>query len=210
MTWQTEFWSWMSPSSINTAETPSVGHNAPSTPKLAIPAQDGKPTIVSFLRHCGCPFAEKTFLSLRSTASSHPEIHFIAVSHSDQSSTDRWLASLPDPSKNTQPNLQIVVDAEREAYAAWGLGTASFWHVLGSIPSVKKLGSEEGIWNRDTESGNRWQTAGCFGVDGRGVVRWGGADERADDVRDFGKGVETVLGTKEEHERVGIAEAMQG
>lgn len=154
--------------------------------------------------------AEKTFLSLRSTASSHPEINFVAVSHSDQPSTDRWLASLPDPSKNTQPNLQVVVDAEREAYAAWGLGTSSFWHVLGSIPSVKKLGDEEGIWNRDTESGNRWQTGGCFGIDGKGIVKWGGADGRADDVRNFGEGVREVLGVRGEHERVGIAEAMQG
>jgi hypothetical protein len=137
--------------------------------------------------------AEKTFLNLREVAPAHPDMHFIAVSHSDQASTDRWLAALPEPSKNTQPNLTVVVDAEREAYAAWGLGIASFWHVLGSIPGVSKL-KEDGINVRSTESGSRWQTAGNFGVDGEGVVRWSRKDERADDMPDFKEGVEAVLG----------------
>jgi hypothetical protein len=120
-------------------------------------------------------------------------MHFIAVSHSDQASTDRWLTALPEPSKNTQPNLTVVVDAEREAYAAWGLGASSFWHVLGSIPGVSKL-KEEGISVRSTESGSRWQTAGNFGVNGEGVVRWSRKDERADDMPDFKEGVNAVLG----------------
>jgi hypothetical protein len=54
MTWQQEFWSWMSPPHVDTAEDPVVGDKAPSTSKLTVP-KDGKPTIVSFLRHCGCP-----------------------------------------------------------------------------------------------------------------------------------------------------------
>ncbi|RAR10023.1 exonuclease v [Stemphylium lycopersici] len=165
MTWQSEFWSWMSPPALQTAETPAVGQKAPATPKLDIPAQHGKPTIISFLRHCGCPFAEKTFLDLRAIAPAHPRIHFVAVSHSDQESTDRWLASLPDPPKNTQPNLQVIVDTERETYAAWGLGTSGFMHVLGSIPGASKLGKDKGINVRPTESGSRWQTAGNFAVD---------------------------------------------
>ncbi|EDU44607.1 AhpC-TSA-2 domain containing protein [Pyrenophora tritici-repentis] len=192
MTWQSEFWSWMSPPAVQTAETPAVGQKAPTTPKLIIPARNGKPTIVTFLRHCGCPFAEKTYLSLRAIAPAHPDIDFIAVSHSDQESTDRWLASLPDPSKNTQPNLQMVVDAEREAYAAWGLGTSSLWHVLGSISGVSKL-KQDGISVRSTESGSRWQTAGNFAVDGEGIVRWTRKDERADDMPDFKHGLDAVL-----------------
>lgn len=127
-------------------------------------------------------------------APAYPDVHFIAVSHSDRESTDRWLASLPDPSKNNPSNLKIVVDAEREAYAAWGLGTSSFWHVLGSIPSVSKLGKEDGINVRPTESGNRWQTAGNFGVDGHGVVKWSRKDGRADDMPDFKQGLDAVRG----------------
>ncbi|KAF2027254.1 hypothetical protein EK21DRAFT_72438 [Setomelanomma holmii] len=193
MTWQSEFWSWMSPSAVKTGTTPAVDDKAPTTPKLSLPV-NGKPTIVSFLRHCGCPFAEKNFLNLRALAPAHPDVQFIAVSHSDQGSTDRWLAALPEPAKNNQPNLKVIVDAEREAYAAWGLGTSSFWHVLGSIPSLSKLDKEEGIKVRSTESGNRWQTAGNFGVDAKGVVQWSRKDERADDMPDYKEGVNAVLG----------------
>lgn len=137
--------------------------------------------------------AEKTYLSLRAMAPAHPDMDFVAVSHSDQESTSRWLASLPEPSKNTQPNLHMVVDAEREAYAAWGLGTSSLWHVLGSIPGVSKL-KEDGISVRSTESGSRWQTAGNFAVDGQGIVKWSRKDERADDMPDFNEGLDAVLG----------------
>jgi hypothetical protein len=105
---------------------------------------------------------------MRALAQAHPDMRCVAVSHSDQEATDRWLASLPSPEHNTQPNLEIIVDAEREAYAAWGLGISSLWHVLGSIPGTAKL-KEEGISVRSTESGSRWQTAGNFGVDKEGT-----------------------------------------
>jgi hypothetical protein len=140
--------------------------------------------------------AEKTFLSLRALAPTHPDIRFIAISHSDQASTDRWLAALPEPSRNTQVNLQIIVDAEREVYGAWGLGTSSFWHVLGSLASASKLNREDGIKVRETESGSRWQTAGNFAVDGQGTVKWSRRDERADDMPDFKEGVDAVLGAE--------------
>ncbi|KAL1793869.1 hypothetical protein ACET3X_007290 [Alternaria dauci] len=153
MTWQTELNSWLSPPSVPTAETPTVGQKAPSTPKLTIPVHHGKPTIITFLRHCGCPFAESTFLHMRNMATAHTDIEWVAVSHSEQGATGRWLSALPEPEKNTQPNLHIVVDAEREAYGAWGLGISSLWHVLGSIPGTSKL-KAQGISVRATESGN--------------------------------------------------------
>jgi hypothetical protein len=139
------------------------------------------------------PVAEKTFLNLRQIATSHSDIHFVAVSHSDQSSTDRWSANLPDPARNSQSNLEIVIDVGRETYAAWGLGISSFWHVIGSIPSVSKLDKEDGIKVRSTESGNRWQTAGNFAVDGHGIVKWSRKDERADDMPNFQEGIDALL-----------------
>lgn len=152
--------------------------------------------------------AEKTFLDLRALAPAHPDIQFIAVSHSDQEATDRWLASLPEPSQNIQPNLQIIVDAERQAYAAWGLGTSSLWHVLGCIPGVSKLSKETGINVRPTESGSRWQTAGSFAVDGQNTVKWSRKNQRADDMPDFSEALHALRG--ETAERVGMSEAMQG
>lgn len=89
-----------------------------------------------------------------------------------------------------------MVDEEREVYAAWGLGVSGYGHVLSpsSMYSVWKLGREEGIWNRPTESGSRWQVSGSFGVDGEGVVKWGGAAERADEIPEFEDAVAAVEG----------------
>lgn len=90
--------------------------------------------------------------------------------------------------------MQVVVDSERKVYAAWGLGTSSFWHVLspGGLWSVYNLGKEEGIWNRPTESGSRWQTSGSFAVDGKGIVRWGQPAPRADWIPAFEDAVKTL------------------
>ncbi|EUC29359.1 hypothetical protein COCVIDRAFT_112670 [Bipolaris victoriae FI3] len=193
MTWQRELSSWMSPPPLKTADAPAVGQNAPLLPRSEGFVQNGKPTIISFLRHCGCPFAEKTFLDLRAIAPTHLDIHFVAVSHSDQESTDKWLASLPDPTRNKQPNLHVIVDAERKTYAAWGLGMSGVWHVLASMPSVLKLANKQGIKVRPTESGSRWQTAGDFAIDGEGIVRWSRKNERADDMPDFNEGLDALL-----------------
>ncbi|KAF2639991.1 hypothetical protein P280DRAFT_469727 [Massarina eburnea CBS 473.64] len=185
MSWQTELSSWMFPSYLATSDPPAVGSKAPSSPQFVMPATDGKPTIVTFLRHCGCPFAEKTYLSLRAAASQHPDVHCIAISHSDAPSTDRWLQSLSDSSQDSAVNM--VVDDERRIYAAWGLGVSSFWHVLNpwSLYSVYALGKQDNIWNRPTESGTRWQSAGSFAVAGDGTVKWSKPNVSADDVPDF-------------------------
>jgi hypothetical protein len=41
------------------------------------------------------------------------------------------------------------------------------------------------VWNRPTESGSRWQTAGSFAVDVGGVIRWVHVAKAADDISDF-------------------------
>lgn len=55
MSWQAELKSWMSPSHVATNEIPAVGSKAPCTPRFSMPPGDGRPTVVTFLRHCGCP-----------------------------------------------------------------------------------------------------------------------------------------------------------
>ncbi|KAF3391757.1 hypothetical protein F1880_007808 [Penicillium rolfsii] len=174
-----ELASWSSPSYIEPATAPRVGDKAPSDPKLVLPADNGKPTLIAFLRHCGCPVAEATFLAMRTTASQHPDINFVAVSHSDQPSTDKWLSAVGGPG-----SVRVIVDAEREIYAKWGLGIVSWKHVLSpaALVNILKLGREQGIWNRPTESGSRWQSAGYWAVDQEGYVRWGAPAARADDI----------------------------
>lgn len=91
----------------------------------------------------------------------------------------------------------MIVDHERELYNAWGLGVSSFWHVLNpwSMYAVLKLARAEGdekFTNRPTESGNRWQTSGSFGVDGEGILRWAKVAKGSDDIPDFEEGVQAV------------------
>jgi hypothetical protein len=133
--------------------------------------------------------AEKTFIKLRETAAAHPEITCIAISHSDEASTNNWLQAV-----GGAESVRIIVDDQRELYAAWGLGVSSWWHVLSpsGLFAVYKLGKEEGIWNRPTGSGSRWQMAGSFAVDGEGTVVWGGASASADEIPYFEQAVKAI------------------
>ncbi|KAL9038193.1 MAG: hypothetical protein Q9214_005384 [Letrouitia sp. 1 TL-2023] len=189
MTLRQELSSWLSPTPVPIQPAPVIGSKAPSTPNSALSDLNGQPTILTFLRHCGCPFAERTFLRFRSTASAHPKIKFIAISHSSQSSTNKWVEAVG----GTGP-IQIIVDPMRKTYAQWGLGISSLWHVLNpwGLWNVYKLGKEENIWNRPTESGSRWQTSGSFAIDRKGIVRWGGVALRANWVPDFEEAVRAI------------------
>ena len=142
MTLQQEVASWIFPSQLATSPIPSIGATAPSASKLQLLNPGNKPTILTFLRHCGCPFAEMTFLRLRAAASAHPSIDFVAVSHSDQSATEKWLEAI-----GGARDVRVIVDDERELFAQWGLGVSSLWHVLypASMWSAFKLGREQGI-----------------------------------------------------------------
>jgi hypothetical protein len=60
---------------------------------------------------------------------------------------------------------------------------------------VFQLGKQENIWNRPTESGNRWQTSGAFGVDRDGVVRWLQIAANAGDMPKFEEAI-TALGVE--------------
>jgi len=54
------------------------------------------------------------------------------------------------------------------------------------------LAWNEGIKNRPTQSGNRWQTAGSFAVDGERVVRWVHVSDGAGDISKFEEGLKTL------------------
>ena len=80
-----------------------------------------------------------------------------------------------------------MVDPTRELYAQWGLGLSSTWSSLSPfvLYSAVSMGVREGIWNRPTESGSRWQTSGAFAVDQTGLVRWTHVDATANDIPDL-------------------------
>jgi len=108
-------------------------------------------------------------------------------------STDKWLEEIGGPG-----NVKVIVDDSRQIYGKWGLGISSWAHVLSpsGLAAVYRLGKDKGIWNRPTESGSRWQTSGSFGIDGDGIVKWGGAAQRADEVPEFERAVEAFSGKR--------------
>lgn len=88
----------------------------------------------------------------------------------------------------------MLVDEGRDLYAKWGLGLSNTWHAFNpmSLYSVYRLGADEGIWNRTTESGSRWQKSGAFAVDGDGTVRWLHISKTADDIPHFEVALEAL------------------
>ncbi|KAG5968639.1 hypothetical protein E4U57_005168 [Claviceps arundinis] len=185
------FWaeleSFKSPESKSIANLPVVGGKAPSTDKLRVP--NGKDNLIVFLRHCGCPFAEKTFKWLAAVSERHRDIHCVAVSHSSREATERWI-----PQVGGAWQTEMIIDQERDVYAAWGIGLSSTWHAFNpfSLYSVYRLGADEGIWNRATESGSRWQKSGAFAVDRDGVVQWLHVSKAADDLPDFDAAIQSL------------------
>lgn len=131
-------------------------------------------------------------------------MHFVAVSHSSPEATERWVVQV-----GGNWDVSVVVDYERELYAQWGLGVSSTWHVLNpmSLYRTIRLGKDEGIWNRTTESGTRWQTSGAFAVDADGVVRWAKVAATADDLPDLHEAL-GALGVKSR--RKPVPEATSG
>lgn len=78
-------------SSPKASALPEIGSKAP-TPidGIDLTAGNGKPTLVAFVRHCGCPFAEKETKLLAEAVRTYPDLHVIIVQHSDQAETEDW------------------------------------------------------------------------------------------------------------------------
>lgn len=135
------------------------------------------------------PVAEKTFKSLAILSSQQSNIHCIAVSHSSEEATERWI-----PQVGGTWDVDVIIDEERNLYAQWGLGLSSVWASMGPTVfwSLYKLGTGEGIWNRPTESGSRWQQSGAFAVDRFGSVQWVHISKTADDMPCFKEALEKL------------------
>ena len=167
------------PAARPTAEPPHVGEPARGLPPPG--RDDGRPAVVAFLRHTGCPFAEATMRHLRDAATAHPEVEWVAVSHAGAEPTQRWCEAV-----GGRGEVHVLLDPDRAFYAAWGLGRSSLGHFMGrrSLAEVARL-SRDGIRNRHPH-GTRWQQAGTFAVDASGTVRWRQLPEHAGELPDLG------------------------
>jgi AhpC/TSA antioxidant enzyme len=159
------------------AALPEVGSRAPVAEPLG-PVEG--PAVVAFLRHVGCPFAEATMRSLSELAEQRPDVTWIAVSHAGLEATDRWCAAV-----GASHRVRLVIDEERSAYGAWGLGRSSLRHFAGrrSLTAVVDL-ARRGIRNRHP-AGSRWQRAGTFAVDASGTIAWRHIPRHAGDLPDL-------------------------
>lgn len=119
---------------------------------------------------------------MRKLADSDSSTAYVAVSHSDQASTDEWLRDVGGAGK-----VEVIVDFERALYGAWGLGASSFWHVLNptTLGAVRTTSQQDGIDVRPTNTGTRWQKSGTFGINGQGKVTSSKPADTADEIPDL-------------------------
>jgi len=160
------------------ASAPQVGDPAPALPGAGdTELTTGRPAILAFLRHTGCPFAEATMRALRDAAASSTDIQWLAISHAPGPATERWAAHLGGTG-----DVKLISDPSRRSYVAWGLGRTSAGHFLGrrSLGAVAQL-ARSGIRNTHP-SGTRWQSAGTFALDSAQVIRWRHVPEHAGDL----------------------------
>jgi hypothetical protein len=172
------------PRALPLASVPEPGQPAPPLP-LAL--EPGRPAVVAFLRHTGCPFAEATLRMLRTAAAASPEIAWIAISHATPEATERWCDAVGGCG-----GVRVVSEPSRHSYADWGLGRTSLAHFLGrrSLSAVADH-ARRGIRNRHPH-GTRWQSAGTFALDGQSDVRWRHVPVHAGDLPDLAAAVRAL------------------
>ncbi|MBV9847333.1 MAG: hypothetical protein JOZ47_20025 [Kutzneria sp.] len=172
------------PTELTTAPPPAPGALAP-----ALAGSRRRDTVVAFLRHLGCPFAEATMRQLVRLSAAHPAIDFVAVTHSSPARTRAWCDAVGGVGA-----VHAVADAGRTVYADWGVGLSDREHFAGraSLAGVRRL-LAEGIHNR-IASGSRWQRAAAFAVDAGGIVRWRHLPANAADLPVLGDAVAVLTG----------------
>jgi hypothetical protein len=171
------------PAALPTSRPSEPGEPAPALPGLGA----GRPAVVAFLRHTGCPFAEATAVALREAAARNLDVDWVTVSHASTDATQRWIDAV-----GGADGVRVIVDPERRLYAAWGLGRSSLGHFMGrrSLGAVARL-ARRGIRNRHPD-GTRWQQAGTFAVDAEGIVRWRHLPSHAGDLPDLDAAAQSV------------------
>jgi hypothetical protein len=172
------------PAALQLRDLPHEGEHARELP---VELEQGRPAVVAFLRHTGCPFAEATMRALRDAAEGTPEAQWIAISHAPEEATARWCEAVGGAG-----GVMVASDPSRRAYAEWGLGLTGPGHFAGgrSLAAAAKL-ARRGIRNRHPH-GTRWQSAGTFALDRAGIVCWRSLPAHAGELPDLKSAVDAV------------------
>ncbi|WWD08988.1 hypothetical protein V865_007103 [Kwoniella europaea PYCC6329] len=176
---------------------PEIDSKAPPLPSTDIRLDDGTPTLVAFVRHCGCPFAEKEINLLSEEVRKNDELRVIIVQHAEMDQVKSWFDEIGGPSLFPDSNRYILLpDPKREIYAQWGIGQLGWMGMINStvLDNLKQLKQSDGIDLRTTGKGSyRWQNSGGFAVDGKGVVKWRKVAEDSSDICDYTNASRTIL-----------------
>jgi len=171
------------------------GHAPSSLGPITFPT--GNPVLVAFVRHCGCPFAEKEIHLLATETKKNSTIHVVIVQHSELSVTQDWFDSLSGPSLfPSSDRYTLVADPERELYARWGIGLLGWGGMVNAdvMKALNEQKTKEGIDMRPTGKGSyRWQNSGGFAVDRDGRVRWRKVAKDSSDVCDYKEAARTIV-----------------
>ncbi|PRP76379.1 hypothetical protein PROFUN_15280 [Planoprotostelium fungivorum] len=174
------------------------GSKAPEEPK----SEDGG--IIVFVRHVGCPFAEKSLLDVQNAARRHPKVQFTVVTHASPEVfihhgtwwsnagqiTRGWVKAISGDDKGLD-NLKFESDEERRLWARWGIQDHRLYELLTptSITELITLG-KEGITNRRTQSASRYARAAAFAVDHERSILWSWQGDNVSDVPNLEDAVE--------------------
>lgn len=126
--------------------------------------------------------------ALSEQAERRSNVTWIAVSHAGLEATDRWCGAI-----GASHHVQVVIDEERSAYGAWGLGRTSLRHFAGRRSLMAAVGlARKRIRNRHPV-GSRWQLAGTFAVDAEGRIAWRHIPRHAGDQPDLDAAADAAL-----------------
>ncbi|PWN35177.1 uncharacterized protein FA14DRAFT_160437 [Meira miltonrushii] len=176
------------------AKVPQVGEKAPQIEGINYTSSSH---IIAFVRHCGCPFAEKEVRQLAEISKSHQNIRIVVVAHSDESVVQDWFKRIGEPHFDKQAlesRVTVKADPNYTLFNAFGIGQLGWTQLFTRqiFGSLKSLASE-GIKNTQTGHGsNRWLNSGGFAIDHGGNVRWAKVAEQAADVCNYEEAVKTV------------------
>ncbi|PNS21105.1 hypothetical protein CAC42_3443 [Sphaceloma murrayae] len=174
---------------------PELGSAAPSLGnKATLP---GGPTLVAFVRHCGCPFAEKEVRMLGDEAERNSALHVVIVQHSSEADTKDWFDRIKGPDYFPDAKqVTLVSDVDRELYAAWGVGQLG-WTQMVNADIMRRLHEnkvKEGLdITKSDWTSYRWQNSGGFAVDAEGKVRWRHLASDSSDVGNWKEAADTLF-----------------
>lgn len=195
-------------SSPPTSPLPTINSHAPSPlGNQNLPSGTSHPTLIAFVRHCGCPFAAKEIRVLTELLGKYPELRVVVVQHSSAEESRAWLERIGTARalEAFTDRFTLVSDEKREVYAKWGIGQVGWLGLINGemISKIKTLQKEDGIGLTQTGEGSwRWQNSGGFAVDGDGKVKWVKVAKDAGDMCDYSEAAGTVVGSKQERSKL--------